>query len=752
MNKSLIIPALAILTIWSCSRELDTKESVEECVAESLSEPESCLIEGELQVEFDDETISTIESEGLEAVMAGMSDLGVYKMERLFPDAGEFEARQRLAGLHRWYKVYYSREEMSGTKAAGEVGLMFPGATVEVPRRIKQLSIPFNDLYKNEQWNLYNDGSISGSVRGVDVNVLPVWEISGGSSDVIVNVVDGGVSLTHPDLSGVVIPGGPNGSKNFVDDSYTITSDFHGTHVGGIIAAKNNNGTGVSSIAGGLNGNGGVKILVSQIFMDNDEGEAESGGDEAQAIVWGANHGALISQNSWAYTYNSEREAKQGYTPKSLKNAIDYFVTYAGCDSNGNQTGLMKGGLVVFAAGNENWAYAHPSDYEPVIAVGAIGPSGRKASYSNYGPWVDICAPGGDYSSFGNNWSATILSTAYDSDYYYAQGTSMACPHVSGVAALMVSLFGGQGFTCDDLKEMLLKGANSNYGVSENIGPMLDAVGAMNSYSKETPPVINSDYTGNYIVRGHEILEVNYTVFSNSPSLKIEVDCGAGAQATVGDRSLSIRFNDRSGNLTGKYTARIKVESQSGLTAEKTIQYQILENHPPVVTVFVGDKLLESKSSIIRLYPEKYFSDVDGGEINYSWSTEKGDILKIASGTGSLSIQALKDGVETVTLIATDPCGKSCSQSFRVGSYDDSQSGPAAYPNPVVDKLNVCAGGNKETAVSLYSSSGVLLATISGKCSIINPLVLDMSSCAPGRYRAVINCNGKEYNRDIIKK
>ena len=142
----------------------------------------------------------------------------------------------------------------------------------------------------------------------------------------------------------------------------------------------------------------------------------------------------------------------------------------------------MKGGVVFFSAGNDGITNGAPANYEKVIAVGSINSDGTRASYSNYGDWVDIAAPG-----------TSIYSTLPSGKYGSMSGTSMACPHASGVAALLVSYYGGQGFTCEMLKEKLLGGSNKTILPSAyNIGGLLDAYGAF-TYGSTSAPARVSD-------------------------------------------------------------------------------------------------------------------------------------------------------------------------------------------------------------------------------------------------------------------
>lgn len=749
MRKSFIVTVCAMAMVWSC---VDT---VPECapVREQPDPSEQTnYVAGVLNVEFTEEMAAHIEGAAAGEIEAELKEYGIRTLERMFPDAGEWEARHREAGLHRWYRLTYD-PEMSCTKAASSFREVPGAAVVEIPRKMHSTAgIPFDDPYSRYMWNLYNPGTLPNAVRGADINVVPVWAITGGRKEVIVNVVDAGVNMGHPDLAGVCIPAGADGSRCFVNGHapYTIDADLHGTHVAATIAAINNNGEGACGIAGGLDGKGGVSILVSQIFTEDDEGETDGQGDSSQGIVWGADHGALISQNSWGYTYDSEEEARDDVIPASFKAAVDYFIKNAGCDANGNQVGLMKGGIVLFAAGNDAWAYGHPADYEPVIAVGAVGPGGRRATYSNYGPWVDICAPGGDIEAFNNRNEAMICNAAGDG-YYFMQGTSMACPHVSGVAALMISAYGGPGFTNDDLKDMLISGANYNFGVGEKIGPLVDAYGAYEAYGPEKAPVIVADYEGDYRIKGHEKLDVVYTVLSKNRVLDIKVEADGTAEYRVEGNKVYVTLNDGSGNHTGRHELKIAATSGSGLSSTETFKYEILENHAPEVAGPVGDQVLNLLGTTFNVKLSEVFTDQDGGDLLYTYKVLNQGVFQVSHTDDVLVFRATSDGASTITLTATDPCGKVCEYQFRAGCFDDSK-GPALYPNPVLEDLHVCVGGISQTDVEIFNSTGRSVFKDSRSASVLDPFDVDMSSYAPGRYRVSVTYGGNTYQKDVVKK
>lgn len=456
------------------------------------------LYTSEIDVKFTEDMAAAAEADFAAGKVYTKSDqfnemvdrLGIVSVTRIFGEDERFAEREHRAGLHLWYRVKLERPSgVTMTKASEELSSI-PGIQESSPVMRKKIA-DFNDPGFGQQWGLYQSS-------GIDINVSRVWEEFGtGSSDVIVSVIDTGVDLEHEDLAANAIPAGRGGSMNFRGSAPTssITPGDHGTHVAGVISAVNNNNVGVSGIAGGdaAQGTGGVRLLSCQVG-DNDAFD----GNTEDAIRYAANNGALICQNSWGYNFDYDDNgvlsaseiaaARETQIGTALKAAVDYFIDYAGCDNAGNQLpdSPMKGGIVIFAAGNDAIQYGPPANYERILAVGSIDRNGSRSSFSNYGDWVDICAPGGD-----------IYSTLPNNRYGSMSGTSMACPHVSGVAALLVSELGGPGFTNEMLWDRLVGGANSDAAPSvagRNIGPLLDAYGAF-TYGGTTPPERVEDYT-----------------------------------------------------------------------------------------------------------------------------------------------------------------------------------------------------------------------------------------------------------------
>ena len=428
---------------------------------------------------------------------------GLCTLERVFPDVPGTEAQAAAFRLDRWYKATVSEDidivslakkaaglscvelvEYNAMSVKASDGKVYPYTPDAVT---KADGARFNDPSIKDQWHYINTGDksvASSAYAGADINVKDAWELTAGDPSIIVAVVDEGVKYSHPDLAAnmwtnskeVAGNGKDDDGNGYIDDvhGYNFRTNGpitwnkendsgHGTHIAGTIAAVNNNGTGVAGVAGGTGKGDGVKIMSCQI---HDGSVAATGDVTAKAIRYAADMGATILQCSWGYPgfYKTDRDYATLY-PAEL-DAIKYFESVLP-GRKGN--GLNGGGIAIFASGNDHLAYAsYPGAYRDIICVSAFGPDYLPAYYTNYGPGCNIIAPGGEaFLPPGDSWKGLVLSTVCSetsdgNDYGYMQGTSMACPHVSGVAALGLAYAKklGKQYTVKEFKDMILTSAN----------------------------------------------------------------------------------------------------------------------------------------------------------------------------------------------------------------------------------------------------------------------------------------------------
>lgn len=533
MKKTYIYMMLLGAALWmaSCTKEEPVMPS--EKPSEELPAP---YVEGELIVKFSEEAAAVIEAQeatragvvtrsGVASVDEVLEIVGSYELERVFPRVENAEQQTREAELNRWYVVRFGKE-FTTEQVAQQLEKLGEVQRVNLNRTIKRAytgkatplsreaydrlasmtrAASTNDPLAPMQWNLVNDGTlfttgdVVKSVKDADVQVEKAWARTTGDETVIVAVLDEGVDFTHPDLAanmwvnkdeiaGSVVDNDNNGyagdvhGYNFIKDIGTITTNDlydsgHGSHVAGVIAAVNNNGVGVSSIAGGDGSQGGVKIMSCQVFSGNLSGTSLQ---VVRAIKYAADNGAVVLQCSWGFVSGSAniydwgsqgprtQEEFEAYAPLE-KAALDYFVRYAG-----SPNGTVDGGIAVFAAGNESADMAgYPGASDDYISVAGTAADFTGAVYTNYGFGTSISAPGGDqdyyydYVDENHNYGEVgcILSTLPLSKsatgYGYMEGTSMACPHVSGVMALGISYAAKQRrhFKAQELQELLLQSA-----------------------------------------------------------------------------------------------------------------------------------------------------------------------------------------------------------------------------------------------------------------------------------------------------
>lgn len=723
------------------------------------------FVKGIVSVQFDDAMTARIEEalaqgDGLATKALGgsvLEELGVTSLRRVFPYAGEFEPRTRREGLHRFYYVTFD-QSMPVTKAAGDLRSI-PGV-VSVTPQLPVRTRAFNDPYFSQQWHLYNT-----RYKDCDINVQKVWdEFTVGDSKVIVSVVDEGVNMTHEDLAANLIPclEDGTGSYNFNNDTPTVVpTQGHGSHVAGVIAAVSNNGKGVAGVAGGDAENGipGVRIMSCQIF---DLYGAEP--DIYQAIKHGADHGAVILQCSWGFSPDMDGDGVitdeevlvyRSFTINDLpeyKAALDYFIKYAGCDNDGNQLpgSPMKGGLAIFAAGNDNFDYDPLVSYEPLIAVGSFGATGNKASYSNYGDWVDIAAPGGDGKQ---GIYSTLLGNSYGGSDW--QGTSMACPHVSGVAALLVSYFGGPGFTAEECRTRLVRGAVPNFfSGSKYIGKKLDAYGAftVDLSTPVVPPQVAWESTPPTELYYNQVVELGVE-FSDPNGQWVHLVVSPATSGVSITEENKVRL-DAAVLGKGKHSFSVVALNEDNGRAELPLTVTVLNNTPPVVSELMpSGVVLDGPGAVLSLPVVSWFKDPEGDEIKVAASLQNFDLANLSmEADGTLSVTALIPGVSVLYLTAT---AADMAIQVQIPFIVRNPGQPAVlYPTSAVTSVSVAidAPSPVEVRLKAYSSSGALVREAVAEGDEFHPVTLPLNGLAPGPYTLVVSYSGDSHVLHFNKK
>lgn len=598
--KRTLLYSLLLLALTAC-QDYITPEVPKDDLSSWMNE--EGLVKGEVYVKFKqlDKDLQVVATRSGE-VETGNKDLDVaavnikmQQMERLFP-AGKYEKRTRKAGLHLWYKVKFD-EAVNVGQAVDAFSALDNVACVEPVGKLVPVAVnPPKDTYFGSQWYLHNTGQI-GMMEGADIKILDAWELTSGSSDVIVAVIDQIVDFRHMELNQCMWRNDEEDEDGYVDndgngyvgDYYglgvnnnTILSDdkSHGTHVAGIIGAStvtNNyfDPNGIAGIAGGGYPmyNQGVRIMT----CDFSYGPA--------AIKYAADMGAVICNNSYHVGTGQA-------TIQAFQEAVDYFVEYAGCDEDGNQVGPMKGGLVIAAVANDGVEKdaVIPASLNHVISVASVNPRFQKSSFSNYGSWVSISAPGGggDEVPAEYDWSTwAIWSTVNNNAVKPMVGTSMASPVVAGVAALVVSYLKDKegGLTAEEVKHRLLQNVTPIAEYNPEYEGMI-GTGCVNAYGALTgamnwPPVVKLVSEGLDIETDKVLYydeEVNY-VFelsdkeTDTAGLTYEVDDPAGIfKQTFADGKLTLSLHNKD-IQPGSYKVSLSVTDQ-GVGGEEHLNVQ----------------------------------------------------------------------------------------------------------------------------------------------------------------------------------
>lgn len=452
---------------------------------------DDAFVKGVVKIKLTAEAMQQLREEKLAGSQTGEGYFGIATVDQMNRKMGveqvsqqfdspalqnQFADRHKAWGFHQWFRLHLDesadiKEVIKAYMGLSEVEFAEPEYKKRLignaPKQGQDAIADFdpstpeafwtpNDPRYNEQWHYHNTGQQSGT-PDADIDLPEAWELEKGNAALVVAIVDEGIQFNHPDLSANMWDGI---GFNFVSGNSTVVPGNHGTHVAGTVAAVNNNATGVAGIAGGDGSGNGIRLMSAQVFTSSG-----SGGFDL-APVWAADNGAAISQNSWGYT-------TVGVYEQTVLDAIDYF------NANGGGDALVGGGITIFAAGNDgtegSW---YPGFYPGTFAVAATNNQDIKSWYSNFGTWIEVSAPGGETNTVN---ARGVLSTLNSGTYGFYQGTSMACPHVSGVAALVGSMAFGE-ITPQDLAEILMSSADNHYGVNPSYIGKLGS-GRLNAYN-----------------------------------------------------------------------------------------------------------------------------------------------------------------------------------------------------------------------------------------------------------------------------
>jgi subtilisin family serine protease len=755
-----------------------------------------------------------------------MQEWGATRAERVFSDGGKFRERRRAAGLHLWYDFYFGTSRPI-TRALSDLSALPVVEVVEMIPVLRQhgndvvqpiLPSPvtrgvtpaylFDDPDLPLQHHYQNFGLLPNSVPGADINLFTAWNFTRGDPGIIVAVIDGGIDVHHPDLAANIwvneaerdgVAGVDDDGNGYIDDIHGWRFDYfnapdtllgsgeilpmdHGTHCAGIIAAVNNNGIGGCGVAGGSGVGDGARLMSCQTFVPDSTGDpyvdSRSTRKADEAWIYAADNGAVIASCSFSSASLSA----------SYQTAIDYFIEHAGVALDGTQSGPMLGGIVICAAGNETGeAPRYPAAYARCLAVAYVAPDFVIASNSNYGHWVSLVAPGGSTrSAFGPNMEGGVFSTIVTGSphgvadgYGYKVGSSMATPHVAGVAALAIAKFGSPapGFTADMLKARLLQATRpiDEYSPPQYHGKMgaglLDALLALKSdegVAPETPALPHATWRTNsvdlwwIVTRDQNYLPADsYRVFWSLSSLQgfDPANPGAGVndvtlthKLAVGD-TLFATISDIP-ERTQYYLAVVAVDEYGNYSLPRYFVGRTLNNTAPARRADVSFQFYFEQRDALTIDLDDYFFDIDNDDsLRYSATSTDVNVLSTRLVDGHLlTLYPVADGFCRVRLTATDNFDAQARGEFVI-MVRTTTLAAEFYPNPVVDTLHIRMGKEVDDrkAVRLYNSVGTKVLETSVLIRPFAPGALDLSALSGGAYIIVLKHDNKEIRQTIVK-
>lgn len=385
-----------------------------------------------------------------------LAEAGVASIRSIFVEPPRDAATAQALGLDRWHRLELAKGVDPAAAIARLVALRGAFTAVELDPEGGVAEIP-NDIDFGLQWNLRNIGQVVGGSAGTpeaDIDIVSVWDVERGSSDLVIALLDSGIDQ-HRELLGRILPGIniPDGNNSTADECN------HGTHVGGMLAAGGNDTIGIAGIT--------WNTRILPVVVTNGCTGFES--NVASGLVWAVDQGARLVNMSLQFYAGSA--------------VFQQAVQYA----------HAQGALQVAASGNTgNSNIAAPARWSQTIAVAATDNRDIRAPFSNFGAEIDVCAPG------VNVWGCNL-----GSGYVYKSGTSMAVPHVTGLAALLWSH--RPTLTRDEVRALIEQGVDDLGTAGTDVFYGRGRVNAARSFALLNPPLPAEDLNGDGDVNGADL-------------------------------------------------------------------------------------------------------------------------------------------------------------------------------------------------------------------------------------------------------
>mgnify|MGYP001162846211 FL=1 len=394
----------------------------------------------------------------------------LHSYSKELPEIKSFEPLYNTVDSEKYYKFNlhcYYIVELENDQVSKDIIQKFSDLLivdkVELNSR-NEIYLTPNDPFYSNQWNHNNYGQVSNGNPDADIDTDEAWDVSIGSDNIIIAILDSGVDLDHPDYVDKIT----NGYDFANNDTNADDDNGHGTACAGIAAATGNNGIGISGICWNC------KIMPVKVMGDEGTGQDT---DIAQGVIWASDNGAhVVSMSLGGGMYNSYFE-----------DAIDYATN--------------NGTTVIAATGNDDFGtISYPARYDNCIAVGAMSPCNERKNSdscdgenfwgSNYGIGIDLLAPGVKIP-------ATSIGGGYTTQF---NGTSSACPHAAGVAGLIYSVM--SNVTPEEVRTIMQIQSDDIGAIGYDLETGFGRLNASKSIRNllETPDLVLSDSNIDFVI------------------------------------------------------------------------------------------------------------------------------------------------------------------------------------------------------------------------------------------------------------